>query len=162
MDHCRLTKECLQAVANALDKYITDCYNAVSHIINRKEQDYRNEGNDDLRAGRYNAQSVQDWYDNKCRKLRNWSDECAENIQDTSKILSNLFEIMCNDEYSDLDLGYRFIYDFQTGKRTVEKKTDGKRTISVSIKDRHGWFRWEPYRVDVETDLPGASFTDWY
>lgn len=161
MSYCTLTSDCLNHVYNQWVDYYNARLNALKYIVKAKKDDWYDEGNSDLRYGRYNADSVQRWYDNNCREADEWFDKCLRGLKDEDNQFEFFFKQMQNDYYTEDDYDYVIIYDFSKKERRREYLGQGKRSVTVRFVNTSHWYEWKPYRRDLSFDAGKPYFTPW-
>ena len=120
MAYWTLTTDCLVKLKENWIKYYNERLDALEYLYKTSEQDYRNEGNDDLRYERYNARSIHEWYAKKIRQLDEWVDKSIEDLKRENEKFERLFDQACSDYYTSSDYGYIIIYDFYRFERRRE------------------------------------------
>ena len=113
MAYWTLTEDCLVTLKRNWIKYYNDRLDALKELYEHSERQYRNEGNDDIRYGRYSTSSVHDWYDGKIRKLDEWIDNSIAELKNEDAKFDKLWKQACS------------MLSFMT---SIALKKDGKET----------------------------------
>lgn len=151
MAYWTLTTDCLVLLRENWIKYYNERLDALDYLCKTSEQDYRNEGNDDLRYERYNARSVQEWYDDKVEKLYTWAKESIRELEEENRKFERLFKQACEDFYTSNDYGYIIIYDFYKFERRREiDPTVEKGKFRVRFSGQTHWYSSCGRRRDLE------------
>ena len=160
MAYWTLTNDCLILLRDNWIKYYNERLDALSFLVRASEQDYRKEGQDDLRFERYNARSVQEWYDNKVNQLEEWFNKSVEDLKNENAKFERLFEQACNDYYDSNDYGYRIVYDFYRFERRKEYDSSIEpRTFRVKFSGQTHWYKSCGRRKDLEFKTGKPYFT---
>lgn len=162
MAYWTLTNECLIKLKENWITYCNQRIDALNFLRSAAEQDYRSEGNEDLRYERYNARSVQEWYDDKVRKLDDWVEEMYQNIKAETQKFERLWTQACQDYYTASDYGYRIIYDFYRFERRREYDPEiGANHFRVKFSGQTHWYKHSGRRRDTEF-ITGKPFFDYH
>lgn len=138
----------LQRIHSRFADFIDERELVIKRIYNQKVTEWENEGNEDIRKGRYTQQSVQKWFDNKVIKLKQWYKECADDILKDIELFNDFFEKVQNYTFSEPDLGTRVIFDFQYNKIYREPYSDPKKFTTS----------FRTYTYEYGYDMPKSEF----
>lgn len=151
MAYWTLTEDCLVTLKRNWIKYYNDRLDALKELYEHSERQYRNEGNDDIRYGRYSTSSVHDWYDGKIRKLDEWIDNSIADLKNEDAKFDKLWKQACSDYYDSRDYGYVVIYDFYRFEKRWERDSTLDSThFRVRFTGQTHWYSSCNRRRDLE------------
>ena len=155
MSYWILTEECLLECKRKWIEYYNARIDALEYLSKRSEEDYRDEGNDDIRYGRYNTRSVHEWYNGKINDLEKWVKTSISELEEENRKFEILWKQACNYSYDSRDFGYRIIYDFYR----FEKRREYDSAITpghfrVKFSGQTHWYTSKGRRKDLEF-VPG-------
>ena len=162
MRRFELTQETLRETLSCWEEFLKKAGDAIDEIRRKTEKDLRDEGNSDIRSGKYTQSSVQKWYDNEMSKLNATIEKWISRYQEFNEKAMALIGAMKDDYFTSADSGYRIIYNFNDFSRKREKKTDGSTSTGVTIRARDYWYEYNGYRVSFKMPCPSVHFTAWH
>ena len=151
MGYWTLKQDYLLYVSREWKNYYNERIRALNYLYDHGERSYRNEGNDDLYYERYNAPSVQRWYDDKIRDLNRWYDDAIQELKAEDRRFQELFKQMCNDYYTSNDFHYKITYNYYKFTRVREYNPDGdSQHFRVKVTGQTHWYSCRGERRDME------------
>lgn len=151
MEYWKLTTDCLYVLKSNWETYYYDRVDALEDLVLRAEEDYRNEGNDDLRADRYSHRSVQKWYDESVYKAKKWMEESIDELNEEHRKFLELWNQACSDHFDSSDYGYLIIYDFYRFEKRKEYCPDiNSNQFRVRFSGQTHWYSLSGRRKDLE------------
>ena len=163
MGYWKLNLDCLYTLKNNWTDYYYDRLQALKDLASYAEETYSKEANDDLRYERYEARSVQKWYDEKILDLKKWIDSSMKSLEEDNDKFLELWNRACEDTYDSNYYGYMIIYDFYRYERRVELCPDIKGdTLRVRFSGQTHWYSICNRRKDLEfkTGKPQFDFCE--
>ena len=151
MGYWTLTKDCLYQLRNNWINYFHDRVDAIKYLCDNAAEDYRNEGNEDIRLGRYNTRSVHELYNDKLRQDAKWEEECLDKLKEENTRFHELWNEAESDVFTKDDYGYIIIYDFYRFEKRREVCTDlDCKTFRVRFSGQTHWYKLAGRRKDLE------------
>lgn len=151
MAYWTLTKDCLFRLKDNWNRFYNERLEAINYLAKCSEEDYRYEGNNDIRYGRYSTRSVHEWYDDKIYQLKQWVNECIATLEEEDRKFNRLWDQAWNDYYDSRDYHYVVIYDFYRFEKRKEYAPDlDSSHFRVRFSGKTHWYKHRDRRRDLE------------
>ena len=118
-----------------------------------------------MRAKRYSASSIREWYNNRIREMNEWIEGAQRKIERCDREFDAMLSRIRSKRFTSADYGTCTVFDFYENEVRIERG-DSYDKYYVNFKGYNVTYGWKPIPDTVihfrPYDAPKTWFSDYY